>query len=63
MYVSSVRAIVTYMTMLPVADARAQLSRLIDEVTTTHERFEITGSSDRAGGPVPALSGSRHAGT
>ena len=37
-----------YMTMLPVADARAQLSRLIDEATTTHERFEITRNGRRA---------------
>lgn len=37
-----------YMIMLPVADARAQLSRLIDEATTTHERFEITRNGRRA---------------
>lgn len=36
------------MTTLPVADARAQLSRLIDEATTTHERFEITRNGRRA---------------
>ena len=30
------------MTTLPVADARAQFSRLVEEATTTHERFEIT---------------------
>ena len=36
-----------YMTTLPVAEARAQLSRLIDE-TTTHERFEITRNGRRA---------------
>ena len=36
------------MTMLPVADARAQLSRLIDEAMTTHERFEITRNGRRA---------------
>lgn len=39
---------ITYMTMLPVADARAQLSKLIDEATTTHERFEITRNGRRA---------------
>lgn len=39
---------IAYMTMLPVADARAQLSRLIDEATTTHERFEITRNGRRA---------------
>lgn len=36
------------MPTLPVADARAQLSRLIDEVTTTHERFEISRNGRRA---------------
>jgi len=39
---------ITYMSVLPVADARAQLSRLIDEATTTHERFEITRNGRRA---------------
>lgn len=37
-----------YMPTLPVADARAQLSKLIDEATTTHERFEITRNGRRA---------------
>ncbi|MDQ2846336.1 MAG: type II toxin-antitoxin system Phd/YefM family antitoxin [Actinomycetota bacterium] len=36
------------MTTLPVAAARAQLSRLIDATTTTHERFEITRNGHRA---------------
>lgn len=39
---------IMYMSTLPVADARAQLSRLIDEATTTHERFEITRNGRRA---------------
>lgn len=39
---------IKYMTTLPVADARAQLSRLIDEAMTTHERFEITRNGHRA---------------
>ncbi len=39
---------IVYMSVLPVADARAQLSRLIDEATTTHERFEITRNGRRA---------------
>ena len=39
---------IKYMNMVPVADARAQLSRLIDEATTTHERFEITRNGRRA---------------
>jgi prevent-host-death family protein len=29
-------------TILPVAEARAQLSRLVEEAASTHERFEIT---------------------
>lgn len=36
------------MATLPLADARAQLSRLIDEAATTHERFEITRNGRRA---------------
>lgn len=39
---------ITYMSMLPVADARAQLSRLIDAAIATHERFEITRNGRRA---------------
>lgn len=37
-----------YMTTLPVAIARAQLSRLVDEAEPTHERFEITRNGHRA---------------
>jgi antitoxin YefM len=36
------------MTTLPLADARAQLSRLIDAAASTHERFEITRNGRRA---------------
>lgn len=36
------------MTTLPLADARAQLSKLIDDAMTTHERFEITRNGRRA---------------
>jgi antitoxin YefM len=36
-----------YMTTLPVAEARAQLSRLVEEARSTHERFEITRSGQR----------------
>jgi antitoxin YefM len=36
------------MTTLPLADARAQLSKLIDQAATTHERFEITRNGHRA---------------
>lgn len=41
-------ATIMYMTTLPVADARAQLSRLVDEAERTHERFEITRNGHRA---------------
>ena len=47
-YSTAEYASITYMTTLPVADARAQLSRLIDATTTTHERFEITRNGRRA---------------
>lgn len=36
------------MTTVPVADARARLSQLIDDATATHERFEITRNGRRA---------------
>ncbi len=36
-----------YMSTLPVAEARAQLSRLVDEAERTHERFEITRNGHR----------------
>ena len=36
------------MSTLPLADARAQLSRLVESATTTHERFEITRNGRRA---------------
>lgn len=35
------------MASLPVADARSQLSKLIDEAVSTHERFEITRNGRR----------------
>ncbi len=35
-------------TTLPVATARAQLSKLVDEAARTHERFEITRNGERA---------------
>jgi antitoxin YefM len=36
------------MTTLPIADARAQLSKLVDEASSTHERIEITKNGHRA---------------
>ncbi len=36
------------MTTLPIADARAQLSKLVEEARSTHERIEITKNGHRA---------------
>jgi prevent-host-death family protein len=35
------------MTTLPVAEARARLSKLVEEAASTHERFEITRNGQR----------------
>jgi antitoxin YefM len=35
------------MTTLPVAEARARFSKLVEEATTTHERVEITRNGQR----------------
>ena len=35
------------MTTLPVAEARAKFSRLVEEASSTHERFEITRNGER----------------
>ena len=35
------------MTTLPLAEVRAQLSKVIEEAASTHERFEITRNGDR----------------
>ena len=35
-------AIILYMTVVPVAEARAQLSKIIESAVTTHERTTIT---------------------
>lgn len=40
-------ATILYMSTLPVAKARAQLSKLVDEAANTHERFEITRNGQR----------------
>ena len=37
-----------YMTTLPLAEARANLSRLIDQAVMTHERIEVTRKGRRA---------------
>ena len=35
------------MTTLPLAEARANLSKLVESAVTTHERFDITRNGDR----------------
>ena len=35
------------MTTLSLADARAQLSKLVESAVTTHERFDVTRNGDR----------------
>jgi antitoxin YefM len=36
------------MSTVPVAEARARLSKLVEEAASTHERFEITRNGQRA---------------
>ncbi len=36
------------MATLPIAEARARLSKLVEEAAATHERFEITRNGQRA---------------
>ena len=48
MYGIGLYAIIQYMPTIPVADARSHLSKLIDEATATHQRFEITRNGHRA---------------
>lgn len=43
------RARILYMTTVPLAEARAQLSKLLDEAVRTHERIEVTRNGRRAG--------------
>jgi antitoxin YefM len=42
------RARILYMTTVPLAEARAQLSRLVDEAVRTHQRVEVTRQGRRA---------------
>lgn len=35
------------MTTLPLAEARANLSKLVESAVTTHERFDVTRNGDR----------------
>lgn len=39
---------IVYMLTLPLAEARAQLSKLVDEAVRTHERIEVTRNGRRA---------------
>jgi antitoxin YefM len=43
-----IRATILYMLTLPLAEARAQLSKLVDEAVRTHERIEVTKNGRRA---------------
>ena len=45
---SSYRARILYMTTLPLAEVRANLSKLIDEAVRTHLRIEVTRQGRRA---------------
>ena len=36
-----------YLTTLSLADARANLSKLVESAVTTHERFDVTRNGDR----------------
>lgn len=36
------------MTTLPLAEARANLSKLVESAVTTHERFDVTRNGERA---------------
>lgn len=40
--------IILYMTTLSLADARANLSKLVESAVTTHERFDVTRNGRRA---------------
>lgn len=41
------RARILYMPTLSLAEARANLSKLVESAVTTHERFEVTRNGDR----------------
>ena len=43
------RTIILYMTTLPLAEVRANLSKLVDETVRTHQRIEVTRKGRRAG--------------
>lgn len=45
---SPARARILYMTTLPIADVRANLSKLVDEAERTHQRVEVTKNGRRA---------------
>jgi antitoxin YefM len=44
----SMCARILYMTTVPLAEARANLSRLVDEAVRTHQRVEVTRKGRRA---------------
>ena len=42
------RTRILYITKLPIADVRANLSKLVDEAMRTHQRVEVTKNGRRA---------------
>ena len=46
-HLPAVYARILYMTTLSLAEARANLSKLVESAVTTHERFEVTRNGDR----------------
>ena len=46
-HLPAVHARILYMTTLSLAEARANLSKLVESAVTTHERFEVTRNGDR----------------
>src|SRR5215210_2938816 len=47
-YRANQRARILYMTTIPLSDARARLSELVDEAVRTHQRVDITRNGRRA---------------
>lgn len=43
-----IHAMILYMTTLPIAEVRANLSKLVDEAERTHQRVEVTKNGRRA---------------
>jgi antitoxin YefM len=46
--IARIRARILYMTTLPLAEVRANLSKIVDEAMRTHQRIEVTRQGRRA---------------